>query len=272
MKPRYHSKHTDGTGIVLSDHFKEGDSYQMKRPEGIKDWILTYTLSGEGYMAVGGAEYRIGPGDIAMIKGGSPHQYGTRKGHVWNFVWAHFMPGEQRFQWEKLPETDKGLVLMPIAGSPLQKRIYRAFKRVIRDSRQEDAYANELCNNALNEVLLLLSQSQSKPVDPRVAEVMHLMTAKMSEPLQIEDMAGAVGLSASRLSHLFKEETGRSVVDMLIHMRLRQAALLLEHSARTASEIAQDVGFRNYNHFTNQFKAHYGSTPVSFRNGKKPNL
>jgi AraC family transcriptional regulator of arabinose operon len=49
-------------------------------------------------------------------------------------------------------------------------------------------------------------------------------------------------------------EIGHSIVETLIQMRLRQAALLLQHSNRNATEIAQDVGFQNYNHFANHLK------------------
>lgn len=256
---------TDGTGLIVSDHFDENDTYVIKRINGMKDWLITYTLSGEGYVMIQGKEVRIKAGDISIIKGGTPHQYGTRKGQVWNFVWAHFMPRAQKINWMQLPECHMGFIFHSLDNACTQKRIYRIFKRIIYDNRQANPHSNELCMNALNEVLLLISQSIKKPVDARVAEVLHILTEQMTEPLQIEALARSIGLSSSRLSHVFKDEMGQSIVETLIQMRLRQAALLLQHSTRNATEIASEVGFQNYNHFANQFKVYYGVNPRQFR-------
>jgi AraC family transcriptional regulator of arabinose operon len=256
---------TDGTGTIVSDHFNENDTYVIRRINGMKDWLITYTVSGEGYVMIQGTEQPIRAGDIAIIKGGTPHQYGTRKGQVWNFVWAHFMPIAQKISWMQLPEFPMGFIFHSLDSTYMQKRIYRSFKRIIYDNRQASPHSNELCMNTLNEVLLLISQNIKKPVDARVAEVLHILTEQMTEPLQIEALAKSIGLSSSRLSHVFKAEMGHSIVETLIQMRLRQAALLLQHSTRNATEIALDVGFQNYNHFANQFKAYYGMNPRQYR-------
>lgn len=257
---------TDGTGIIVSDHFNENDTYINKRPNGMRDWLITFTLSGEGYVKIQDEERRLKAGDIAIIKNDTAHQYGTRKGQVWNFVWVHFVPGAQKIDWIQLPESPKGFVFQSIDNAYIHKRIYRVFKRIIYDNRQAGPLSNELCMNALYEVLLLISRNIKKQVDPRVLEVIHILTQQMAEPLQIEALAKRIGLSSSRLSHLFKVEIGHSIVETLIQMRLRQAALLLQYSNRNATEIAQDVGFQNYNHFANQFKRYYGVKPRDYRN------
>ena len=256
---------TDGTGTIVSDHFKETDDYLVKRPNGMKDWLITFTLSGEGYFRIHGEDWRVKAGDIAIIKHDTPHHYGTQKDQIWNFVWIHFVPSAQKINWMQLPESPKGFFHQSIDNTHLHKRIYRVFKRVIYDNRQISPLSYELCMNALTEILLLITQNLKKPIDPRVAEVMHRLTEQMTENLQIEPLAKAVGLSSSRLSHLFKAQIGHSIIETLLQMRLRQAALLLQHSTRNATEIALDVGFHNYNHFANQFKLHYGVNPRTFR-------
>jgi AraC family transcriptional regulator of arabinose operon len=160
--------------------------------------------------------------------------------------------------------------LIPHDNDSVKKRIYSAFKRVIVDSRERRAYWQDLCQNSLREILLLLAQRRNKVIDPRIEEALRLLSEQMREPVRIEDLAKAVGLSASRLSHLFKEATGSSVIDTVNRMRLEQAALLLKHTERTASEVAYDVGFRNYNHFANLFRSRYGVTPSQYKSEDQP--
>ncbi|MCC3377056.1 helix-turn-helix domain-containing protein [Cohnella sp. REN36] len=257
----------DGSGRVIADHFEERDDYEVRRPAGMADWIMIYTLAGEGGIEVaGGVERRQFAGDLAIVKGEFPHRYGTPDGAVWNFLWAHFVPGEMAYRWNGLPEASEGLVLRSVAYPQLRKRILRAFRRVVQDSRQSGLHAQLLAMNALQEMLLLLEQEQARPpMDARVAETLDLLSARMKEPLQVEELARAVGLSASRLSHLFKEQTGASIIDTLNRMRLRQAALLLRHTTRRAEDVAGDVGFNHYNHFAALFKAAYGSSPSAYR-------
>jgi AraC family transcriptional regulator of arabinose operon len=260
-----HLPKRDGSGIIMASHFIEEDNYSVTRAGGMRDWLIMFTLSGQGYVKMGEQQKTLEAGDIAVIKGGTPHQYGTRQGQSWNFVWAHFVPDPQEMKWMQLPESPKGLITLSVDHEQLKKRIYRAFKRVIHDCRQDSAHSNELCINGLNEILLLFSQGISKPMDPRVREVLDLLTTGMKEAQHVDDLARAVGLSSSRLIHLFKSETGLTIVQALNQMRLRQAALLLKHTPRNASEVAWDVGFQNYNHFANSFKSQYGMTPIEFR-------
>ncbi|WP_159882099.1 helix-turn-helix domain-containing protein [Paenibacillus puerhi] len=252
-------------GIVLAGHYDEPDSYITKRPRGMSDWLITYTISGEGFMRTPDGEAACRPGDVALLKPGTPHQYGTAEGSRWQFVWAHFTP--RLLETGMLPDT--GLLHLHIEGDNESKRIFRAFERVISDSIERSAYWEELCENALREILLLLAQSLNKRTDPRVREALHFLSMRMKESFRLDELAKTVGLSPSRLSHLFKEHTGLTVVETLNRMRVQQAALLLTHTERTALEASFDVGFHNYNHFANQFRKVFGMSPSAYQKNKE---
>lgn len=253
------------SGVLLTGHFNEDETYLTKRAEGMKDWLLTFTLSGEGYFQFQNERFICRSGDIAILKTGVPHKYGTNPGHRWNFLWAHFIPSAQEMGLLQLQEMHKGFIQHNMDTPLLRKRLHRAFLRMNLDSRQVGPYWEELASNALHEILLLLSQTMATSLDPRIEQTLRLINERMNEPLQISELAAAVQLSPSRLSHLFKEETGDSIIEVVIRMRLRQAALLLEHTYRSAAEIALDIGFQNYNHFFNQFKSSYGVSPAEYR-------
>lgn len=252
-------------GIVLSGHFDEPDTYAASRPAGMGDWLITYTIAGEGYFHIPGEELKCKPGDVTLMRPDTPHQYGTAKGMRWHFIWAHFP--DHAIQANLLPEAK--LFNETVAGDSARKRIYRAFSRILSDSRERSSYWNELCLASLSEVLILLARRRKQHFDSRVEETLNRISQGMREPLKIEELASAVQLSSSRLSHLFKESTGLSIIDTLNQMRIRQAALLLEHTDRGLADIAYDVGYQNYNHFINQFHKWQAVSPSSYRKERR---
>ncbi|RAP78670.1 AraC family transcriptional regulator [Paenibacillus montanisoli] len=250
-----------GGNIVIAGHFHEPEQYTVKRLEGMSDWLITYTLAGDGYFLIDGEERFCQTGDVTLMQPGVPHQYGTRKGSSWHFLWAHFT---SRFMETSLLPNAK-LLIHSTDSNVARQRIFQSFSRLVSDSIERSAYWNELCENTMREILLLLAQRLSRQVDPRIEEIRHLLSSRMQDPIRIDELAKAVGLSPSRLSHLYKESTGSSIVDSLNDMRIHQAALLLEHTDRQASEVALDVGFQNYNHFANQFRKRHGVNPRAYK-------
>ncbi|MFB3778245.1 MAG: helix-turn-helix domain-containing protein [Bryobacteraceae bacterium] len=74
-----------------------------------------------------------------------------------------------------------------------------------------------------------------------------------------------MGVSVSRLSHLFKGETGTSLAAYVRGKRLKWAAETLLLSTLSVKEIALAAGFRSTSHFVHQFRREFGVTPRLFR-------
>ena len=257
--------HRLDSGSIIAGHFNEPDTYAIHRPGGMRDWLIAYTLDGEGYCRTPELELVCKRGDVMILRPNTPHRYGTMPGRHWHFVWAHF--SQHALETYLLPED--GLYRQSVASGSSRRRIYRAFKRILADARQQSPYAAELCMNALREILLLLLQRSEQRIDPRVEEALQLLSRRLHEPLRIDLLARSIGISASRLSHLFKQYTGSSIIDTANRMRVQQAALLLQHTDRSAYEVAGDVGFLNYNHFSNQFRKTYAMSPSQYRQTKR---
>jgi AraC family transcriptional regulator of arabinose operon len=247
----------DGCEFVIADHFQVADSYRVYRPNGMTDSLMTYTLEGQGYYITEQGEKLCKAGDVAILKAGTPHRYGTVKGETWNFMWVHFQPRD--VESILLPKDD--ITIHQFDNRSAQKRIHYALQRILSDSRERGDYWNTLCMNALREILLLVARKSTHNMDSRIEEALNFMSRHMREPLRVETLAKKVGLSTSRLSFLFKQQTGISIVEAFNDIRTRQAALLLEHTHRNASEVAYDVGYNNYNHFIIQFRKRYGKSP-----------
>lgn len=100
---------------------------------------------------------------------------------------------------------------------------------------------------------------------PRVRAAMEYLSANYRDPVTLEQVATAVGLSTFRIAHLVKEETGRSIIRHLHVLRIQEAQRLLEETDRECVDIAMEVGFCDQSYFTRQFRKYTGVTPVRYR-------
>ncbi|WP_164821714.1 helix-turn-helix domain-containing protein [Paenibacillus koleovorans] len=258
-------------GVLLANHFVEPFGYRTNRRAGTRDYLLTLTLGGDGEYRLGNRTVGCRRGDAFILVPGTPHHYRTKEnGQPWDFVWCHFLPAAQWESYLQLPEAMPGLLHVHVGNEALLGRLQIAFRRLTRDHLHMDRLYERLAYNALEEILLLL-QVQAQPQrtgdarDPRVEEVLRLLTLQMKEPHTIAALAERVNLSPSRLAHLFKQETGASVIEMLLRLRLRHAARQLEYTSRSIAEVADDVGFQSPYYFTKQFGAAYGVSPSAYR-------
>ncbi|MEJ8305613.1 response regulator [Saccharibacillus sacchari] len=91
-----------------------------------------------------------------------------------------------------------------------------------------------------------------------------------AEPITLGSMAERVYLNASYLSSLFKTRLGRSFVEILTAVRVREASKRLLHTDDKIASIAYETGFSNIRHFNRVFKAETGRTPKEFRETLRP--
>ena len=68
---------------------------------------------------------------------------------------------------------------------------------------------------------------------------------------------------------IVKQETGKSLLDLINNARIEKAKVLLRETSMYIKEIAEDVGYNNVQSFTRFFKKYEGITPSEFREIKE---
>jgi AraC family transcriptional regulator of arabinose operon len=104
-------------------------------------------------------------------------------------------------------------------------------------------------------------------MDRRVETALQLMKNNLQQKTNFCGIAASVNLSVSRLSHLFKTETGVSPAKYLKHARMERAKQLLETSFLSVKQVMASVGINDSSHFVRSFKNSYGLTPTEYRSG-----
>ena len=97
-----------------------------------------------------------------------------------------------------------------------------------------------------------------------------LADARYAEPLGVDDMAAAAGLSRAHFSREFRRAFGESPHGYLLTRRLERAAALLRNTDRSVAEVCLDVGLTSVGSFTTSFKRTFGKTPTAYRDSFPP--
>jgi len=92
-----------------------------------------------------------------------------------------------------------------------------------------------------------------------------LADARYFEPLGVDDMARAAGLSRAHFSREFRRAFGESPHQHLLTRRLERAAALLRTTDRSVADICLSVGLRSVGSFTSSFTRAYGRSPTAYR-------
>src|SRR6476620_7735157 len=90
-----------------------------------------------------------------------------------------------------------------------------------------------------------------------------LADARYAQPLDVDDMAGAAGLSRAHFSREFRRTFGESPHGYLLTRRLERAAALLRNTDRS-------VGLQSVGSFTSSFGRVYGRSPTAYRASFSP--
>ena len=92
-----------------------------------------------------------------------------------------------------------------------------------------------------------------------------LADARYFEPLTVDDLAAAAGLSRAHFSREFRRAFGEPPHVYLLTRRLERAAALLRTTDRPVVEICLAVGLASVGSFTTSFTRTYGESPTTYR-------
>ena len=97
-----------------------------------------------------------------------------------------------------------------------------------------------------------------------------LADARYFEPLGVEDLAQAAGLSRAHFSREFRAAFGESPHAYLLTRRLERAATLLRTTDRSVADVCFSVGLQSVGSFTTSFTRTYGTSPQAYREAFPP--
>ncbi len=118
----------------------------------------------------------------------------------------------------------------------------------------------------LQKALLFRNGRSVRQGNPAVARARVYLSENYSNPiLMLQDVAKVAGMSSSRFSTVFAQETGYTFTEYLSALRIGKAKELLQATSMKSSEIALLAGYNDPHYFSYIFKKSTGLTPSEYR-------
>ena len=119
------------------------------------------------------------------------------------------------------------------------------------------------------------------PLDARIRSVTDFLRDSLPEKIELSELSAVANLSGSRLTHLFKQQTGVTLRRFLAHLKIQRAVFswrpgMQDRELRVLAEtallrdekiiaIAEQLGFSDESAFAKAFRRWSGMTPSQFR-------
>ena len=124
----------------------------------------------------------------------------------------------------------------------------------------------EKVNHLLACVLLSLKENiRERLMPPLVNKIIEYLHTNIAKKITLADIGNYTFFSPVYCDTVFKRETGRSIIDYLLDMRVEEAKRLLIEGDLPLKKIADAVGIGDYNYFSRIFKKRTGYTPVQYQ-------
>ena len=209
--------------------------------------LMHYVLSGKGTLYIGQAAYPVKKEQVFMILPGQVTTYEAALNDPWHYCWVGF-DGSLSGSFTALPpvfDLEEQLFLdlfpNPTVENPelwIVGGLYRLYARLFQPPKEENAHVQKTKN--------------------------FIRTGYMDH-ITVEGIAASLNLDRRYLSRLFKEHTGSTIQQYLLHTRLEAADQYLRQGY-SVQEAAALSGYRDVPNFSRMFKAYYGIAP---KNRKK---
>lgn len=185
-----------------------------------------------------------------------------------------FLPDENGLEvLQELKAIDPTLPVIVVTGVSTVRSAVTAMKLGAFEYLTKPYDDQELLRTIRNALGRQQPASGSPPGGPRhgvprnryVRAAVDYLTTSYEEPLTVEAVARAVGVSWSHLAHLFRAETGVSVRAYLRQRRVEAAIQRIANGDDKLAEVARQVGFCDASHLTRTFLRVTGRRPSNFR-------
>ncbi|MDQ0204142.1 AraC family transcriptional regulator [Pectinatus haikarae] len=253
--------------FYVDENYSEKHVHMIHSHENVLE--LLYIYSGEGRYFVRDREYAVHSGDLMICNAGVLHGESPLQKHTMQTYCCAFSGLETESDKKLLAYEEKPLFSLPAEKSECFNALMPIIYNVFSGSKITAHYLSMgLLSMACEEILTRMTARTAlyeQKNENLVRKITAYIDKNYKESISLEKISRDLYISPSRLSHVFKEETGLSPIQYAIHRRIGEAQSLLVETDEPICFIEESLGFCSSVHFSMMFKKHVGISPKAYR-------
>ncbi|NQN53914.1 AraC family transcriptional regulator [Streptococcus suis] len=253
------------------DHYgaEQCDSGYSFGPTIRDNYVLHFITNGKGKISINGETTELTAGDIFVLPKNQSIFYQADENSPWTYTWVGFSGSRAETILSQTRLLEKYFLHSHLESEILKKMI---------DINQTEVQCLPMITELilighLNQLLAALVQEfpndslkeASTLAKTYVHHAIKIIHSQYNSPVKVSAIAEKLALSRSYLYKIFKQETGYSIKDYIVQVKMNHACQLLANPDLSITEIANSVGYQDPLTFSSAFKNQYHQSPSDYR-------
>ena len=254
------------TNYPSLDH-PENYIFNWNKGRVLQEFHLVLITKGEGiFESESTGKVKISNGDAFLIFPNVWHRYKPKKSTGWTERWTGFS-GKIAAQFLNKGFFNKDEPIIYGCNKPsILGYFNELFKLFDEESFGYQKMASGLCLQLLAEVHnIKIAGNRIENLNSIVVEAKKEMYKNLQKNIDLKKIATNLGISYSKFRIDFKKQTGSSLLQYFLLLKIEKAKELLLNTNKSQKEIAFEMGFESDYYFNRLFKQKTGMTPGNYR-------
>ncbi|WP_163536068.1 AraC family transcriptional regulator [Gracilibacillus sp. YIM 98692] len=242
---------------------------------------IVLVTRGKIRMSAGGMEHQLTAGDMLISNEVYAYYHDQINSQSYQINVTHFDPiCVEKIVPKTIFEDSYFLFNTPtgvkVSWSEREKQEMNAFISSINEERQSEKFGYEVMEKTYLAQLFWRISNRSKELYPynspvtsfkenHVQHIKAFINNNYKKELSLDLLAKIIHLNKYYMCHCFKDITGITIQQFLLHRRIREAKKLLLTSNDSIVSISINIGIRNPYYFSRLFKQYVGVSPQFYR-------
>ncbi|MDB6168281.1 MAG: araC 2 [Verrucomicrobia bacterium] len=238
---------------------------------------IHFIMRGGGVLESGEADApvrRVSAGNVFLLFPGVWHRYMPSKQSGWFEYWIA-LKGDNV---DRLLERGLFTPAEPLFAPPDTTALLRLFTEAVACLRHHPVGTSRVLGSLATMILaeVQTGTTAAAPAENRTEHLVHeakaMLGQHLAQEVDLAAMARKLGVGYHWLRRAFKQETGQSLHQYRLQLRLSRAKVLLKTTETSVEQIAGQTGFADPYYFSQIFKRKSGCTPTSWRKSDPPHI
>lgn len=245
---------------------------------------IYYFINGDVTYYIDGHGYHIGAGDLLLINNKEIHKPVFNSNKIYERMAVHFAPwyfreySSDNFNILSCFEERQSGHYNRISSSKIKEYKIDSLLISIQNYLKKDTKGKEIILESLFvQILYLLNHAFEKNkdyhedsiiYDKKVSKVIRFINNNLDKKFSLDMLAQEFYLDKYYLSHLFKENTGFSLMQYINYKKIMKARELLSKNY-SCGEVSEKLNFGDYSNFYKSFKKEIGLAPSKYQQKNK---